>query len=144
MVALGWFLFLSVAGLYADMEQMVLINAIMAGVMAVGALRYAAIPGASLSFLGSGIVVSALYAFQSSVPGSVFAFLAVYAVLLGRSVMGHAHLFSAQFDAGLALASAAAERGRKGGKPRAANMTPERRAERARKAAERRWRNREE
>jgi len=35
---------------------------------------------------------------------------------------------------------AAAEMGRKGGKARAANMTPERRAEIARKAAEKRWR----
>ena len=42
------------------------------------------------------------------------------------------------------LSSAAAELGRKGGKKRAANMTPERRAEIARKAAESRWRNREE
>lgn len=37
------------------------------------------------------------------------------------------------------LSSAAAELGRKGGKKRAANMTPERRAEIARKAAEKRW-----
>lgn len=34
---------------------------------------------------------------------------------------------------------AAQELGRKGGKARAANMTPERRAEIARKAAEKRW-----
>lgn len=37
------------------------------------------------------------------------------------------------------LSSAAAELGRKGGKARAENMTPERRAEIARKAAEKRW-----
>lgn len=37
------------------------------------------------------------------------------------------------------LSSAAAEMGRRGGKKRAANMTPERRAEIARKAAEKRW-----
>jgi general stress protein YciG len=37
------------------------------------------------------------------------------------------------------LSSAAAELGRKGGKKRAASMTPERRAEIARKAAEARW-----
>jgi hypothetical protein len=37
------------------------------------------------------------------------------------------------------LSSAAAELGRKGGKKRAENMTPERRAEVARKAAEKRW-----
>lgn len=37
------------------------------------------------------------------------------------------------------LASAAAQLGSKGGKKRAENMTPERRAEIARKAAARRW-----
>lgn len=38
-----------------------------------------------------------------------------------------------------AVSSAAAEMGRKGGKARAASMTPERRAEIARKAAAKRW-----
>ena len=37
------------------------------------------------------------------------------------------------------LSSAAAELGRKGGKKRAANMTPERRKEIAQKAAAKRW-----
>jgi len=37
------------------------------------------------------------------------------------------------------IKSAAAQLGSKGGKKRAENMTPERRAEIARKAAERRW-----
>ena len=37
------------------------------------------------------------------------------------------------------VASAAAEMGRRGGKTRAENMTPERRAEIARKAAAKRW-----
>jgi len=37
------------------------------------------------------------------------------------------------------LSSAAAEMGRKGGKKRAENMTPERRSEIAKKAAEKRW-----
>lgn len=37
------------------------------------------------------------------------------------------------------LSSAAAEMGRKGGKARAENMTPERRVEIARKAAQKRW-----
>ena len=37
------------------------------------------------------------------------------------------------------LTSAAAQLGSKGGKARAANMTPERRKEIARKAAEKRW-----
>lgn len=37
------------------------------------------------------------------------------------------------------ISSAAAEMGRRGGKKRAENMTPERRAEIARKAAAKRW-----
>jgi len=37
------------------------------------------------------------------------------------------------------LSSAAAEMGRRGGKARAANMTPARRAEIAKKAAQKRW-----
>lgn len=40
------------------------------------------------------------------------------------------------------LTSAAAQLGRKGGKARAERMTPERRVEIARKAAEKRWRGR--
>lgn len=40
------------------------------------------------------------------------------------------------------LKSAAAQLGSKGGKKRAENMTPERRAEIAKKAAEKRWANR--
>jgi hypothetical protein len=39
------------------------------------------------------------------------------------------------------LASAAAQLGSKGGKARAANMTPERRKEIAKKAAEKRWKS---
>jgi hypothetical protein len=42
------------------------------------------------------------------------------------------------------LSSAAAQLGSKGGKKRAENMTPERRVEIARKAAQRRWGEREE
>lgn len=41
------------------------------------------------------------------------------------------------------LSSAAAELGRKGGKARAAKMSPERRAEIARKAAAKRWKREE-
>jgi len=40
------------------------------------------------------------------------------------------------------LSSAAAELGRKGGKARAEKVSPERRAEIARRAAEKRWSNR--
>lgn len=55
------------------------------------------------------------------------------AVLVGRIATGEVE------DEREALSSAAAEMGRKGGKARAEAMTPERRAEIARTAAQARW-----
>jgi hypothetical protein len=54
------------------------------------------------------------------------------AVMIGRIATG-------EEEDTRGLSSAAAELGRKGGKKRAENMTPERRAEIARKAAAKRW-----
>jgi hypothetical protein len=55
------------------------------------------------------------------------------AVLIGRIATGEVE------DEREALSSAAAELGRKGGKKRAENMTPERRREIAQAAAAKRW-----
>jgi len=55
------------------------------------------------------------------------------AVMVGKIATGEIE------DEHETLSSAAAELGRKGGKARAAKMTPERRAEIARKAARQRW-----
>src|SRR4051794_38092029 len=56
------------------------------------------------------------------------------AVMIGKIATGEIE------DEREELSSAAAQLGSKGGKKRAENMTPERRAEIARKAAESRWR----
>ena len=55
------------------------------------------------------------------------------AATIGRTVAGEVE------DARDRIARAAAELGRRGGKARAEKMTPERRAEIARKAAAKRW-----
>jgi hypothetical protein len=55
------------------------------------------------------------------------------AIMVGRIATGEVE------DERDELTSAAAQLGSKGGKARAANMTPERRKEIARKAAEKRW-----
>jgi hypothetical protein len=55
------------------------------------------------------------------------------AVMIGRIATGEIE------DEREALSSAAAELGRKGGKARAENMTPERRSEIAKAAAAKRW-----
>ena len=55
------------------------------------------------------------------------------AVMIGKIATGEIE------DTRESLSSAAAEMGRKGGQKRAANMTPERRAEIAKAAAAKRW-----
>ena len=57
---------------------------------------------------------------------------------IGRAILV-ARIATGDAEDDLAISSAAAEMGRKGGKKRAENMTPERRAEIARKAARKRW-----
>lgn len=59
------------------------------------------------------------------------------AVMIGKIATGEIE------DERETLSSAAAEMGSNGGKARAANMTPERRVEIARKAATKRWSNKE-
>ena len=109
-VSAVWFLFLVCASYFSSLEQQVLVTTIMAGVMAVGALRYAAVPAASLAFLAGAIVVCGAYAFVAVIPDVVFLFLGVFVVMLGRSVLAQATMFVDQFAAGAALAKAQSER----------------------------------
>jgi hypothetical protein len=57
---------------------------------------------------------------------------------IGRAIMV-AKIATGEIEDERELSSAAAQLGRKGGKARAAAMTPERRSEIARKAAAKRW-----
>lgn len=57
---------------------------------------------------------------------------------IGRAIMV-AKIATGEIEETSELSSAAAELGRKGGKKRAENMTPERRREIAQKAAAKRW-----
>jgi methyl-accepting chemotaxis protein len=109
-VALGWFVFLSLAGADARPEEQVLITTVMAGVMAVGALRYAAIPSAGLIFLCTGAAVCAAYSFISSISWSVYFCLGVFVLMLARTVLAQASVFKSQYDAGAELARTATER----------------------------------
>jgi len=109
-VALGWFLFLSTLGLGATDQQLIVTTTTIAGVAAIGALRYAPLPPASLAYLGIAVVICALYAIFANIPAGVFVFLAVFVVLLARTVIGQAALVSEQFAQGEALARAASER----------------------------------
>jgi methyl-accepting chemotaxis protein len=108
-VALGWFVFLSSAGLYAPPQQQVLVVAVMAGVMAVGSSRYASIPSAAASFLATVTFVCATYARASSIEWPVYAFLAVFVLMLGKSVLSQHSLIVEQYRSGAETERARAE-----------------------------------
>ena len=106
----GWFLFLATIGLGSTDQELIVTTTAIAGVVAIGALRYAPLPPASLAWLGVAVAICALYAIFANIPAGVFLFLAVFVALLARTVMGQAALVSEQFAQGEALARAAGER----------------------------------
>jgi methyl-accepting chemotaxis protein len=132
LVAIGWFLLLSVAGAKATGDQLIIIATIMAGVMAVGALRYAAIPVAGLAFLVTAGAVSVAYAAFSNMPSALFLFLAVFIALMAKAVVENGRMFLTQYESSLALVQAAGERDLLAARAQQAQW----RAEAARSAAE--------
>lgn len=108
-VAGGWYVFLSSAGLDAGPQEQVLVVAVMAGVMAVGAARYAAIPAAVASFLGTVTLVCGAYATASSIEWPVYAFLAVFVLMLCRASLAQHRLIVDQFNSGAEIERARAE-----------------------------------
>ncbi|MBS0505541.1 MAG: hypothetical protein JSS55_17445 [Proteobacteria bacterium] len=108
-IALGWYTFLSSAGLDADPQLQVLVVAVMAGVMAIGSARYAAIPAAAASFLGTVTLVCAVYAGVSSIEWPVYGFLGVFVLMLGRNAIAQHRMIVEQFQSGSETERARAE-----------------------------------
>lgn len=106
-VAAGWFLFLSIGGLHASSEQQVLVTTVMAGVMAVGALRYSALTFAGLAFLVTSVLIAGTFAISSNIPGSVFFCLAIFVFMLARTVLAQGEMLRGQLAAGAELERAA-------------------------------------
>jgi methyl-accepting chemotaxis protein len=109
-VAVGWFLFLSIAGMRAEPSDQVLVTTVMAGVMAVGALRYAAVPAAGLIFLVIAYGVSGAFAVASAIPFAVYFCLAVFVLMLARTVLAQGTALRHQHEVGADLERAARER----------------------------------
>ncbi|MEZ0244926.1 MAG: methyl-accepting chemotaxis protein [Sphingomonas sp.] len=109
-ISLGWFTFLSLGIVGATGEEQIVVATIITGVLAVGAMRFAAIPAAAIAWLVTALIALVSLSMLSPLPKGVFAFLAVYMLLLGRMVLTQSAMIAAQYKSGRALAAAAGER----------------------------------
>ncbi|WP_174286692.1 methyl-accepting chemotaxis protein [Sphingomonas bacterium] len=91
--ALGWYILLAAADYGADGDNRTLIDCVMAGVLAAGALRYAAVPLASLWFVMTSLLFITVYTFTVGLPLQLLVLLALFTLLLMKSVLGQARLF---------------------------------------------------
>jgi len=110
LAAFGWMVFLGACGMGATDHQLIVVVAVIAGVTAVGALRYAALPPASLAFLVTANLVSLFFAILWEMPAGMSVFLGAYTLLLGRFVLEQSKLVARQYELGQARAAAEHER----------------------------------
>ncbi|MEP9357568.1 methyl-accepting chemotaxis protein [Sphingomonas sp. KR3-1] len=110
LAAFAWTNFLGAAGLGAHGDDLAVNAAVITGVIALGALRYAASPPASLSFLVTAMGTAVVYTALWSIPTTTLLFLAVFALMLARIVLEQGALVHDQFESGQALAKTEAER----------------------------------
>ncbi|HYZ47976.1 MAG TPA: hypothetical protein VE567_03685, partial [Sphingomonas sp.] len=82
----GWFVFLSSLGINASAQEQLLTVTVMAGVIAIGTLRYSAVPAAAASFLATAAVVCVAYSFATTIPAEIYFFFAVFIAMLGKAV----------------------------------------------------------
>ena len=110
LAALGWTSFLGACGLSASDHELIVIIAVISGVTAIGALRYAALPPASLAFLFTANIVNIFFAVLWGLPIGLAVFLAVFVMMLGRFVLEQSELVASQYELGQARATAEHER----------------------------------
>lgn len=110
LAALGWMTFLGAMGLGASDRELIIVVAVIAGVTAIGALRYAALPPASVAFLFTANLVNVSFAISWGLPLGMAVFLAVFVLMLGRFVLEQSQLVASQYELGQARAAAEHER----------------------------------
>ncbi|AQR72278.1 methyl-accepting chemotaxis protein [Sphingomonas sp. LM7] len=110
LAAFGWMAFLGTCGLGASDHELIVIVSVIAGVTAIGALRYAALPPASVAFLFTANLVNLFFAILWGMPAGMTIFLAVFVLMLGRFVLEQSELVASQYELGQARATAEHER----------------------------------
>lgn len=103
----AWYLLLTLADVATAGANQTLIDCTMAGVLSAGALRYAAVPAASLTFVATGLAAIVLYAILAHLSAEILVLLCLFTALLVRSVLGQARLFLDHQKAAAGLVEAA-------------------------------------
>ncbi|MBO9711541.1 methyl-accepting chemotaxis protein [Sphingomonas sp.] len=109
-VSAVWFVFLGSCVMGANEQQLIAISAVITGMVALGALRFAALPPAAILYLLVALFVTPVCSFRPQVPVEVYVLLALFVFMLARIVVKHAEVVISGFQQGEALARAAAER----------------------------------
>jgi methyl-accepting chemotaxis protein len=108
--AAAWGLMLYAALIDSSEDGRILLTCAITGVMSVGALTVATLPLASVAFLIGAMVVVVPTIHLVHLPPTVFGMLCVFFMLLARSVLAQAQLFSRHFFAGEHLVEVSRER----------------------------------
>jgi len=112
--AVAWNVLLGVGMYGASANQSLLLVCISTGVICVGALSVATVPLASIAFMLSSFVVVFvnLQFFNRILPAEVYFLIAIYVVMLTRSILAQAKLFIENYDSGSRLSEAEREQER--------------------------------
>lgn len=108
--AAAWGLMLYGALIDNNADGRILLTCAITGVMSVGALTVATLPLASVAFLTGAMVVVVPTIHLVQLPNTVFGMLCVFFILLARSVLAQAQLFTMHFFTDMSLVEATRER----------------------------------
>ena len=109
-MGLSWNVMLALALYAANAEQVTFVLCVAIGVICVGALSMATIPLASFAFLAmSSLMIALDVQIIEGLPWQTYILLAVFAVLLGRTIFAQAALFIRQYRTAADLAGLAIE-----------------------------------
>lgn len=106
--AVAWGVLMATLMSVSGASERLLVACVLVGVMSVGALTAATVPLASLAFLAGSLLSTTLTVIIVDIPLSVFAVLAVFVLLLARSILAQATLFVDNYQATADLTAAAA------------------------------------
>ncbi|MFD1788946.1 methyl-accepting chemotaxis protein [Sphingomonas floccifaciens] len=104
--ALSWGVLMALLTATSQGDERLFAACCLIGVMSVGALSAAAVPLASLAFLSGSLIGAVMTIVLADIPMRIFAALAVFMILLARSILLQAKLFVDNHHAEVQLANA--------------------------------------